>query len=56
MSSVRPWWLKPCAGSWPMYSKLGPREKGRKSKGRPKPVALKQAKARAKALKKKLMP
>ena len=37
-----------------MQSKLGPREKGRKCKGRRKPVALKQAKARAKALIKKL--
>ena len=31
-------------------SKLGPREKGRKAKGRRKPAALKQAKARRKAL------
>lgn len=37
-----------------MQSKLGPREKGRKSKGRRKPVAQRQAKARLKALKKKL--
>ena len=36
------------------YSKLGPREKGRKNKGRRKPVATKQAKARCKALLKKL--
>jgi hypothetical protein len=37
-----------------MITKLGPREKGRKSKGRRKPVALRQAKARTKALKRRL--
>lgn len=37
-----------------MYSKLGPREKGRKQKGRHKPQAVRQAKARLKALIKKL--
>lgn len=37
-----------------MLSKLGPREKGRKNKGRHKPVAQRQAKARLRALKKKL--
>ncbi len=36
------------------YSKLGPREKGRKTKGKRKPQAVRQAKARAQALKKKL--
>lgn len=39
-----------------MYSKLGPREKGHKDKGRRKPVAQRQAKARLKALKIKLLP
>ena len=38
-----------------MQCKLGPREKGRKDKGRRKPVAQRQARARLKALKKKLM-
>ena len=37
-----------------MYSKLGPREHGRKTKGKHKPQAVRQAKARLKALKKKL--
>lgn len=37
-----------------MYSKLGPREKGRKTKGTRKPQAVRQAKARLKALKIKL--
>ena len=36
------------------HSKLGPREKGRKNKGHRKPVAVRQAKARLQALKKKL--
>ena len=36
------------------YSKLGPREKGRKTKGKRKPQALRQAKARLKALKRQL--
>ena len=35
-------------------SKLGPREKGRKDKGKKKPQAIRQAKARTKALKQKL--
>jgi len=39
-----------------MYSKLGPREKGRKDRGRRKPVAQRQAKARLRALKIKLLP
>lgn len=36
------------------YSKLGPREKGRKTKGKRKPQALRQAKARLQELKRKL--
>jgi hypothetical protein len=36
------------------YSKLGPREKGRKTKGKRKPQAVRQAKARLQVLKKKL--
>jgi hypothetical protein len=35
-------------------SKLGPREKGRKDKGKRRPQAIRQAKARTKALKQKL--
>ena len=37
-----------------MYSKLGPRETGRKSKGAKKPQAIRQAKARLQALKRQL--
>lgn len=37
-----------------MYSKLGPREKGRKQKGRKRPQAVRQAKARTQALKRQL--
>lgn len=36
------------------YSKLGPREKGRKNKGKTKPQAMRQARARLQALKRKL--
>ena len=37
-----------------MYSKLGPREKGRKAKGRKRPQAVRQARARLQALKRQL--
>ena len=37
-----------------MQCKLGPREKGRKNKGRKNPQALRQARARRKALLRKL--
>ena len=37
-----------------MYCKLGPREKGRKNKGRKAPQQQRMAKARLKALKRKL--
>lgn len=37
-----------------MISKLGPREKGRKTKGKHKPQAVRQAKQRRSALLKKL--
>ena len=36
------------------YRKLGPREMGRKQKGKAKPQAIRQAKARRQALKRKL--
>jgi len=37
----------------PMICKLGPREKGRKTKGKKKPRLLQQSKAKVKAFKKK---